>query len=265
MCDRQQDLFTFQTHHRERLSPEAQWNRPILPAMLDDAALIAAIPSAGLTDAPALAAEAGSRKLVSAVPALEHLCNRLTLLGADRPVPEQIVALRALKMIGGPEAAQAVARLLTHNAIRGPGLQIAVSAAAQLRSTLSPAVQSALLRHRDPTIRADACRCARATPEIVALLIDLLEDLREPVAMAAAFALGRMSRPEARPLLLRLLRTAPSAEAISTAAEVADEECIVLIGRIARTFPDLSAAALEALSAIDDPLAARLRSPKSTD
>jgi hypothetical protein len=83
--------------------------------------------------------------------------------------------------------------------------------------------------------------------------------------MAAAFALGRMSRPEARPLLLRLLRTTPSAEAISTAAEVADEECIVLIGRIGRTVPALSAAALDALAAIDNPLAARLRGPKSID
>jgi hypothetical protein len=164
MCDRQHDLFTFHANHRERLSPEAPGNPPITPATLADAALIAAIPSAGLTDAPALAAEAGSRKLVSAVPALERLCNRLTLLGADCPVPEQIAALRALAAIGSPEAAQAVARLLTHNAILGPGLKVAVAAAAQLRSTLPPAVQSALLRHHDPTIRAEACRCARATP-----------------------------------------------------------------------------------------------------
>jgi hypothetical protein len=46
---------------------------------------------------------------------------------------------------------------------------------------------------------------------------------------------------------------------IATAAEVADEECIVLIGRIARTVPALTAAALDALGAIDNPLAARLR------
>ena len=98
------------------------------------------------------------------------------------------------------------------------------------------------------------------------MLIDLLEDLHEPVAMEAALALGRsMSRPEARPLLLRLLLTAPTEEAIATAAEVADEECIVLIGRIARTVPGLSAAALNALAAIDTPLAARLRGVKSMD
>jgi hypothetical protein len=265
MSDPQPDLFAFHANHRELISPEAPRNPPIAPATLDDAALIAAIPTAGLTDAPALAAEAGGRKLASAVPALEGLCNRFTGFGADRPVPEQIAAVQALAAIGGPGAAQAVTRLLTRRVISGPGLKIAVTAAAQLKATLPPAVQSSLLRHENPSVRADACRCARATPEIVSVLIDLLEDLHEPVAMEAALALGRMSRPEARPLLLRLLLTAPTEEAIATAAEVADEECIVLIGRIARTVPGLSAAALNALAAIDNPLAARLRGLKSVD
>ena len=215
MCDQQPDLFTFHATHRERLSPKAPGNPPIAPATLDDAALIAAIPTAGLSDAPALAAEAGSRKLASAVPALEGLCNRFTGFGADRPIPEQIAAVQALAAIGGPGAARAIARLLTRRVILGPGLKVAVGAAAQLKSSLPPAVQSALLRHDDPSVRADACRCARATPEIVSVLIDLLEDLHEPVAIAAALALGRMSRPEARPLLLRLLLMTPTVEAIA--------------------------------------------------
>jgi hypothetical protein len=113
MCDQQPDLFTFHASHRVRLSAEPLRNPPIAPAALDDAALIAAIPTAGLSHAPALAAEAGGRKLASAVPALENLCNRFTAFGADRPVPEQNAAVRALAAIGGPKAAQAVARLLT--------------------------------------------------------------------------------------------------------------------------------------------------------
>ena len=259
MCDKQLDLFTFRASHHERLSPEAARNLPTAAPTLDDPALIADIPAAGLADALALAAEAGSRKLASAVPALEGLCNRFTGFGADRPVPEQIAAVQALAAIGGPGAAQAVARLLTRKVILGPGLKVAVGAAAQLKSNLPPAVLFALLRHDDPSVRAIACCCTRAIPEILSVLIDLLEDLHEPVAIAAALALGRMSRPEARPLLLRLLLTAPTEEAIATAAEVADEECMVLIGRIARTVPALTAAALDALGAIDNPLAARLR------
>jgi len=51
--------------------------------------------------------------------------------------------------------------------ILGPGLKVAVGAAAQLKSNLPPAVLSALLRHDDPSIRAAACCCTRAIPEIV--------------------------------------------------------------------------------------------------
>jgi hypothetical protein len=153
MCDKQLDLFTFRASHHERLSPEAARNLPTAAPTLDDPALIAAIPAAGLADALALAAEAGSRKLASAVPALEGLCNRFTGFGADRPVPEQIAAVQALAAIGGPGAAQAVARLLTRKVILGPGLKVAVGAAAQLKSNLPPAVLFALLRHDDPSVR----------------------------------------------------------------------------------------------------------------
>ena len=64
-----------------------------------------------------------------------------------------------------------------------------------------------------------------------------------------ACALGLMGRHEARPLLLRLLRE-PSAAIIDAVSGVADEECLVVIGRIARTEPDLADAALAALEAI---------------
>src|SRR5439155_26663433 len=107
MCDKQPDLFTFRANHHKRLSPEASRNPPTAPPTLDDPALIAAIPTSGLADALALAAEAGNRKLA---PALDGLCNRFTGFGADRPIPEQIAAVRALAAIGGPGAAQAVAR-----------------------------------------------------------------------------------------------------------------------------------------------------------
>ena len=123
MCDKQPDLFTFPANHHKRLSPEASRNPPIAPPTLDDPALIAAIPTSGLADGLALAAEAGSRKLAPAVPALEGLCNRFTGFGADRPIPEQIAAVRALAAIGGPGAAQAVARLLTRKCDPRPGAQ----------------------------------------------------------------------------------------------------------------------------------------------
>jgi HEAT repeat protein len=89
-------------------------------------------------------------------------------------------------------------------------------------------------------------------------LRDLLDDLQRPVRMAAACALGRMGRNEVRPLLTRYLREEPSAQLIDAVVPVADEECVILLGRIARTMPDLSQAALDALDSIDHPRASRI-------
>jgi hypothetical protein len=67
-----------------------------------------------------------------------------------------------------------------------------------------------------------------------------------------------MGRNEVRPHLARYLREEPSAQLIDAIAPVADEECIILLGRIVRTMPDLSAAALDALNSIDHPRALRI-------
>jgi hypothetical protein len=82
-------------------------------------------------------------------------------------------------------------------------------------------------------------------------MIDLLDDLNHAVARSAACALGQMGRTEARPMLASLLREGPSEDVIDAVSPVADEECIVLLGRIARSKPALSDAALDALESID--------------
>jgi len=100
-------------------------------------------------------------------------------------------------------------------------------------------------------IRADACRCARRRPELITVMIDLLDDLNHAVARSAACALGQMGRIEARPMLICLLGDEPSEDLIDAISSVADEECIVLLGRVARNIPALSDAALDALEGID--------------
>ena len=82
-------------------------------------------------------------------------------------------------------------------------------------------------------------------------MIDLLDDLNEAVARSAACALGQMGGIEARPMLAGLLRMEPSEEVIDAVSPIADEECMVLLGRIARSKPALSDAALDALESID--------------
>jgi hypothetical protein len=214
--------------------------------------LIAAIPESSLADSGILAAEAARRRLAGAVPALAKLCRRFAGFGSQRPIPEQTVAIEALVVIGGRDAAQAVSHLIEKAVVQEPTLPIAVRAAARLGSTLSPDALRRLLRHAEPSIRADACRCGRPLPDLILILIDLLDDLDRTVAISAASALGRMGRIEARPLLKGVLRDSPSEEAIDAVSPIADEECAVLLGRIARSNSALADAALVSLENIDD-------------
>jgi hypothetical protein len=233
--------------------------RPVIgPDRMEDEELLAVLPHARIADSVALAAEAGRRRLMAAIPALEALCRRFCGFGADRIVPEQAAAIDALAQIAGSDAAQALARLIARRTVQGPCLRRAVGAAARLGAKLPAGTVMELLRHDDPAIRADACRFAQASADIVAQLRELLDDLQRPVRMAAACALGLMGRNEVRPLLTRYLREEPSAELIDAVSTIADEECIILLGRLARTMPDFLAAALDALDAIDHPRASRI-------
>ncbi len=229
-----------------------------IAADLDDDALIAAIPGAGLASAADLTAEAGHRGLVAAIAALEQLCRRLTGLGRERIVPEQVAALRALGKIGGPAAAQSVARLIAGCILQGPTRKLAISIAAGLRVPLAIETLQALLRDSDPEIRADACRCADLWPAAIPILLELAEDGDGRVRSAALCALGRRGSQSARPALLHLLREAPSPEVIDAVCEIADEDCVIVLGQIVRTRPTLADAARNALATIDHPRARQI-------
>ena len=250
MPEQQLNLFSASGIPAEQPLPQILALRPPV-ADLDDQALIAAIPAANLGDCTALAAEAARRRLAAAIPVLEALCRRFAGFGIDRVVPEQSAALRALAVIGSRDAAQAVSRLIVRRVVQGPALGLAVTVAAQLHASLPTDVLRSLLRHADPDIRANACHFACRRPKLIAVMIDLLDDLNHAVARSAACALGQMGRTEARPMLASLLREGPSEDVIDAVSPVADEECIVLLGRIARSKPALSDAALDALESID--------------
>lgn len=225
---------------------------------MSDAALVAAIPESGLSDSASLAAEAGRRRLAAAVPALVSLCRRFTGFGLDHTVPEQVAALRGLAEIGSRDAADAVVQLIERAVVCGQTMKVAVEAAVRLRAPLSEAVLKSLLAHADPMIRADACRCSRPFPDVIARLLDLLNDTDRTVARAAACALGRMGRTEARPLINDLLRQAPSTDVIEAVASIANDDSLVLLGRIARAGSILSASALDVLEGTDDGRAAAI-------
>ena len=186
----------------------------LVAADLDDAALVAAIPWASLAEAPALAAEAGRRGLVAAVPALEQSAGASPGSASSARCPSRSAALDALALIGGSKSARTVARLIAKDIVQGPTRKVAVAVAAQLKSALPVETVLALLQDADPKVRADACRCAGPWPAILQVLLDLADDSDSEVRVAAACALGRMGRHEARPALGRLLRDAPSMEII---------------------------------------------------
>jgi hypothetical protein len=144
MCDQQLDLFSSVGIQAQRPLAQNMELRPTAAA-LDDQALIAAIPESNLADSIPLAAEAGRRGLAAAVPGLEALCQRFSGFGIDRIVPEQAAALQALAVISSREAAQAVSRLIVRGIVQGPALNLAVSTAARIGSTLPADVLQSLL------------------------------------------------------------------------------------------------------------------------
>jgi HEAT repeat protein len=258
MREQQLDLFPGTGVPPERLPRPDSRPQELVAADLDDGALVAAIPGAGLAEAPALAAEAGRRGLVAAVPALQQLCRRFAGFGLERIVPEQAAALDALALIGGPKAAGTVTRLIAKDIVQGPTRKVAVDVAARLKSVLPVETVLDLLHDTDPEVRADACRCAGPWPAALQVLLDLADDSDGEVRVAAACALGRMGRREARQALGRLLRDAPSVEVIEAIPAIADEDCIILLGRLLRTQPGLAGAVRDALEMIDHPRARQI-------
>jgi HEAT repeat protein len=250
MPEQQLDLFSDMRQEVSQGSSQFVRQSPVSSEM-DDEELIAAIPGSSLADSRILAAEAGRRRLSAAVPALATLCRRFAGFGTRGAVPEQAAAFEGLAMIGGRDAAHAVSEMIERAVVQGPTLQIAVNSAARLGSLLSSDALRKLLRHAEPGIRAEACRCARPFPELISVLADLLDDLDRTVATSAAFALGRMGRIEARPILKSLLEDDPSEDVIDAVSSIADEECLVLLGRIARSSSALADAALNVLEDID--------------
>lgn len=237
-------------------SPNATSLQSLVPENLSDEALIVALPDAVLADACALAAEVGKRRLSGAVTALVALCNRFVGYGVDCRVPEQADALDALAAIGGPEASRSVAQMIVKEIVQGPTLAVAATVASRLGVIFPTDIALALLRHSNPLVRAPACSCARPAYEIVATLIELLGDLDREVATAAACALGRMGRVEARNPLKRHLTDRPSPRVIEALAGVAGDEAVVFLARVGRARPEPAVSIPSTLDEIDNVRAA---------
>ena len=229
---------------------------PLDPTRLSNAELIAVLPRARQNEASGLVQEAVRRGLQAAVPALEALCRRFSGFGLDRAVTEQTAALRSLASLGGGAATEAVTRLIAAASVRGPGLHVALEAAAALGCRLPPDQVAGFLRDNDPVVREAACGCARGGAEVIAALIDLLSDLHPTITQAAGLALGGLGRREGGAVLRAMLRTAPSEVVIRAVARIAEEDDWVRLGQTAARFPELTEAVLEQLEESEVPRAA---------
>ena len=212
----------------------------IAPEGMSDGDLISAIPNATLGEAPAIVAEAGKRRLRAAIPALKSLCNRVVGYGAGVAVPEQIAALNALGAIDGPEAKHAVSRLIARKIFQGPTLITALTVASQLDVVLPSDVSLNLLRDPSSSVRAAACGCVRSGYEVITMLVSMIDNPDQEVALASACALGRIGRMEALGHLKRYLLKRPSRQIVKALSRVADEEAIVFLARTGRMRRELT-------------------------
>lgn len=260
MSEAQGDLFADTRLAVERPPPRDDDPPAVSYAGLGSDSLIAALPAANMASCLAILDEIRIRRLAEAIPELDRICQRLQAFGVSRIVPEQAAALDALVAIGGTEACRVVARLIARGAIQGPTLRQAVMTVVELRASLPQQTLARLLRHPDIDVCTRACRCIKGSPspDVIRALRDLLEDRHGDVRSAAACALGRLGRIEARSSLIALLQDAPSPDVIEAIIPVADQDCIVLLGRLAHKDIGLRMSIIDALDAIDHPQAEKL-------
>jgi hypothetical protein len=258
MADRQLDFFDDVRPRAPAVSPKPAELPLRDPRALGDQELLGGLEDLPMAECLQRAREIGRRRLPAGVEALEALCRRHAGFGRTRLVPEQAAAIEALRATGGAAAGAAIGRLIGRRLVEGPGLCLAFSAAAALRSPLPPEAVAEHLQSEDACLRAAAARCVRVWPQLAPALIDLLDDRHGEVRTAAACALARMGRREGRLVLVAALGDNPTAELVDALASIADEDIIVVLGRLADRRPELSAVVVAALEDLGEPKAEKV-------
>ena len=103
--------------------------------------------------------------------------------------------------IGGRDAAHALSEMIGRAAAQGSTLQIGVRPLRISARCYHLMLCEGLFRYAESGIKAEARRGARPLPELISILIDLLDDLDRTVV--TAFALGGIGKIEAREVFRR--------------------------------------------------------------
>ena len=231
---------------------------PPAAASLSDAALIALLPQATMSDVEALCSEVASRGLVRAVPALGSLWRRFAGFGVRVPMVEQRAVLSTLPRLQDPRACSALRRIVLSKGLPASLLPLAMRAAAEAALSLPAGFVGPLLVHEDAEVRAAGYALAPRAGIPAELLREGLNDPSAPARRLAAIALSIAGDAAAVAHLVAELLRAPSEEVIEALTMIGDEDAIVHLGRCAGNHPALAGTVLGALRDMDSPRAQRL-------
>lgn len=173
-----------------RAAPEASADA----AGLSDAALVALLPQASMSNVEALCSEVLSRRLATAVPALENLWRRFTGFGMRVPLVQQRAVLGTLARLEDAHACTALRGIVLSKGLPASLLPLAMRAAAEAALSLPAGFVGPLLAHEDEAVRAAAFALAPRAGVPVELLREALSDSSAPVRRLAAIALGVAKR-----------------------------------------------------------------------
>ncbi len=123
-------------------------------AGLSDAALIALLPGATISNVEALRSKSGSRRLVPAVPALESLWQRFAGFGMRVPLVEQRAVLGTLARLEDALACAALRKIVLPKGLPASLLPLTMRAAAETALSLPTGFVGPLLVHEDEAVRA---------------------------------------------------------------------------------------------------------------
>ena len=237
-----------------RVAPEA----PPDAAGLSDAALIALLPQATMSNVETLCSEVLSRRLVTAVPALENLWRRFAGFGLRVPLVEQRAVLGTLARLEDARACTALRGIVLSKGLPASLLPLAMRAAAEAALSLPAGFVGPLLVHEDETVRAAAFALAPRAGVPVELLREGLSDQSAPVRRLASIALGIAGNAAAVVPLVAELARDPSEKVIEALTMIGNEDAIVHLGRCAENHPALAGTILNALREMDSARAQRL-------
>ena len=259
IADRQPDLFD----ERGRVeadhvpAPAAPCAGPAA-GRLTDGEIIEMLPRADMSNAGPLCTEVVSRRLETAVPALESLWRRFVGFGIRVPFPQQRAVLNTLGKLEGEAARAGLKGIVLSKGLPAPLLPDALRAAADAGLALPAAYIAPLLGHGNAAVREPAFVLAVRAGVPSDRLRNGLADPSEPIRRSAAVALGNRGYAGAMTPLIGELARNPSAEVIEALAMIADDDVIVHLGRCAERHPALADTVVEILNDMEGARAERL-------